>query len=411
MTDSSDLPLWHFISSSAHGVPSEPPTEKVRANLMALFRRLRQGTTAFTSKQALEEPEAIEQDVEEIAPWPDWVESGADALDRALEDWSAAPDNEAGCRVVIAPPFNRLKAIFTAWNKRRPNYRLIEPPTITQIMQNPHSWLDGLPLESKQRFVLVALEHCYLRHHNGLTLVRRLIEMLWQHKLPCVIGCDSWAWTYLDFACQAGLLDTDPLTLAPLDANALSRWISVTEPPQASRIYRRTDKGVQVHPIHEQDASQNKNPPANDNSTSEFLVHVAAHSRGIPGVAWALWRRSLLLDKNDIEQEARRAAQDDDIGKTIWVNKWEKVALPAIPPLLSDTGAFALHAILLHSGLRFEDINYLSPGRPSQLAQDIQMLQAAGIIENQQDRLYVTALGYPTARRFLQEEGFMVDIL
>jgi hypothetical protein len=91
------------------------------------------------------------------------------------------------------------------------------------------------------------------------------------------------------------------------------------------------------------------------------------------------------------------------------VKKWETLELPAIPSTLDDAGAFALHAILLHGGLRFDELEFLAPGAAHQLAYNIRALQGAGIIEVTDDRFYVTPLGYPTVRSFLAEESFLVD--
>jgi len=147
--------------------------------------------------------------------------------------------------------------------------------------------------------------------------------------------------------------------------------------------------------------------------TSEFLVHVAAHSRGIPGVAWAFWRKSLAISGSQtIEKSAHEAADADgdaDGDATVWVKKWETLELPEIPAALGDAGAFVLHAVLLHGGLGFEELGYLVPGSPVQLAHDLNLLQRAQILEEREERYRVTALGYPTARKFLAQESFMTD--
>ncbi|MEX1020763.1 MAG: hypothetical protein WDZ49_13955 [Litorilinea sp.] len=431
MSDSSSdsNAIWRFIPVSDYKVPTEPPAERIRTGLVALWHRLRRGATTLTAEQDTEETEEeedIQQDPGKIAPWPEWTDAGVDALDDALESWRAADVDRAGSRVLVAPPHSHVEMILEAWAKRH-DYRILEPPTYGDILQEPERWLDQLPLESGAPFVLVALERCYLRHYNGLDLVRRLVQRLWQANQPCVLGCDSWAWAYLDFACQISMLDPAPLTLAPLDAPAISRWIATASPTPDSApdsaahtanggqlpVYRRMDSGVLVYPIHDEHAPQNGNHNGEDTDkvTSEFLVHIAAHARGIPGVAWALWRKSLALtQQHEVKSAARKAAAQDP-GTTVWVKKWETVELPAIPARLSDLGAFALHAILLHGGLRFEEIEYLVPGGALQIAHDLRALEAAQIISSDQGRFYVTPQGYPTARAFLQEEAFMIGAL
>lgn len=430
--DQNPEPVWRFIPVSDYSVPTEPPSEQIRTGLIALWGRLRRGATTLTSEQDAEDKDIdardVEQDPRELAPWPVWTEHGIAALDEALASWRDAKDAHAGSRVLVAPPHSHIETILEAWAQRH-NYRIIEPPTYGQILQNPQEWLDQLPLESGARFVLVALERCYLRHYNGLDLVRKLVHRLWQANQPCILGCDSWAWAYLDYACNISMLDRSPLTLAPLDAPAISRWIAATHAtsPQAdylsTSLFRRMDSGVEVYPIHT-DAPRAEsaiNTAANNSSgdattdqdykrTSEFLVHIAAHARGIPGVVWALWHKSLtLIEQSEIKDEARRTAARDP--HTIWVRKWENIELPAIPSHLSDLGAFALHAILLHGGLRFEEIDYLIPGNTLQVAHDLRALESAQIVAQQEGRFYITPQGYPTVRAFLSEEAFMIDRL
>src|SRR5690606_23816078 len=145
---------------------------------IALWQRLRRGATTLTAEQdseEVEQEEYIQQDPDEIAPWPEWTNAGVHALDDALESWRAADADRAGSRVLVAPPHSHVETILEAWAKRH-DYRILEPPTYGEILQEPERWLDQLPLESGAPFVLIALERCYLRHHNGLALVRRLVQ-------------------------------------------------------------------------------------------------------------------------------------------------------------------------------------------------------------------------------------------
>jgi len=217
-------PIFRFIPVADYRCPSEPPSEQIRTGLLAFWERLRRGATTLTPRQTdtadVPAGQEIQQDVDRLAPSPDWTDPGVDALDRGLEEWHAADSGTAGCRVVVAPPHSRIETMLARWAERH-GYHILTLPTYGQILRNPEQWLDQLPLESGAKFVVVALERCYLRHYNGLNLMRRLIQRIWQERLPCVLGCDSWAWAYLDFACHVGMLDPNPLTLAPLEADTI----------------------------------------------------------------------------------------------------------------------------------------------------------------------------------------------
>ncbi|WP_299310510.1 hypothetical protein [uncultured Halomonas sp.] len=69
------------------------------------------------------------------------------------------------------------------------------------------------------------LERCFLRHAEGLAGVRRLVEQALAGRLgPGIIGCDSWAWAYLQHT--LALPEGQAFTLQPFDGADLDRYFA-----------------------------------------------------------------------------------------------------------------------------------------------------------------------------------------
>jgi negative regulator of replication initiation len=142
---------------------------------------------------------------------------------------------------------------------------------------------------------------------------------------------------------------------------------------------------------------------------SEFLRYLAARSRGISGVAWAIWRHSLqIAADHDTEENVQEKASQDS-GITVWVTAWEDLALPELPGGLSSEGAFVLHSLLLHNRVRTEILPRLLPCSAAATMQAVKHLQTAGIVEEKDQTWQVTPLAYATVRNYLRSEGYLID--
>lgn len=66
------------------------------------------------------------------------------------------------------------------------------PPSADQILHQDISYLEQFT-KSDSQFIIPDLEKFFLRHTQGIDLVRRLFDDLFTEKMGrCVIGCDSW---------------------------------------------------------------------------------------------------------------------------------------------------------------------------------------------------------------------------
>lgn len=113
------------------------------------------------------------------------------------------------------------------------------------------------------------------------------------------------------------------------------------------------------------------------------LRKLAARARGNLGVALALWA----------------VAQD------------EQRSLPHLPSEADDATAFILYSLLLHHGLRGENLQRVLPMlAPDQLDVQLLRLQQNAVIELDDDRVWrLTVYAYIEVREFLTARGYWLD--
>jgi hypothetical protein len=123
---------------------------------------------------------------------------------------------------------------------------IIEPPTTEQILSRDENWLDEIS-QLKQPWVFPNLEKSYLRHAEGLTLIRRFLERAFSGQLGFgVIGCDSWGWSFLQKIWSVPT--SDLLILEAFDAEKLThifreQAILSTLGPLS---FRESDRGKEI---------------------------------------------------------------------------------------------------------------------------------------------------------------------
>ena len=119
----------------------------------------------------------------------------------------------------MGPPFSGHVEILVLWAAAS-KAPIVKPPTTEQILEADESWLEKIA-QFKQPWVFPHLERSYLRHSEGLHLIRRFLERAFSGKLGVgVIGCESWAWSFLQKAWSVPT--SDLWTLQAFNAEKLS---------------------------------------------------------------------------------------------------------------------------------------------------------------------------------------------
>ena len=279
-------------------------------------------------------------------------------------------------------------------------------PTAAEIL-NHDDWIEHLLHIPKTPMVIPHLEWFFLRHHYGLDLLRKLLTWLQEQNLRCLIGCNSWGWAYLEKAIQLAQSLPHPLTLAPCNQDHLGAWFTdlAADARRFGFAFRLSSNGkpvLSLLSVEETTIVPEK---------SDYLRRLATFTRGNPGIAWAIWRSSLLYEPDDdISEKAIESAQEDR-KRTLWVRTLDQMDLIRLPVALSREQRFVLHTILLHGGLASADISNLLPSMPSETAQNIRHLQHTGLLTSDHGRWQVNKGYYPAIRSLLAQEGFLVDNL
>ena len=390
-------PLWQMTSLADYALPPAPAREAATKSLAALWRLIR------SRNQPQQPPEKTEDQLqsfsdEELArlvPAIDWT-PGVAALDIKLAEW-IGNHQRSPVRFFIGPPYTGHADMLDGWARQR-GLTTIAPPTPEQILTQDPFWFSSQPFDA-QIWVLPDLERCFLRHAEGLAIVRRFLEQALSGRLGCgLVGCDSWAWSYLQKMWPVPL--TDFFTLQAFDGERLKRYFSalVATDTLEGLCFREVNNGRDVLQTKTQEA-------ADASSTSLFFKHLAVQSRGNLGVACAYWRASLSSGSDALQESD--AAADTDCRHTIWLRTGLKE--PELPLEPTSIIAFVLHALLLHNGLTADLLETLLPFSRYMVSATLLHLASVGVVEEDGPVWRISALGYPVVRQFLKSNGYLID--
>jgi hypothetical protein len=402
--------LWQYVAAREYALPADTVEQKIRSGIGALWKK-------FESEEAPpESPVQPEADLRElsrlqanaVAPEPA-ASAAAEALDAALAPWLADPAPDHPVVFLVAPPHGFREKTLDAWTHRH-QWQGVAPPDTEAILANDGQWMRDA-FNDRQPWVFPCLERAFLRHARGLSLVRGLMDALSAGQLGRgVVGCDSWAWAYLMHIWRG----RSPWSLAAqaFDHEHLAHWFGRLAAGAGQRHFdfRQARDGRYVLPPAGGTGEEDDTPP----KTTSFLRHLAAHARGIPGIALALWRASLRLGPEDPPEDGADEGSDETPTptaphSTLWVAAWETVHRPSLPSEKDRDLAFIAHNLLLHDGLSEDLLAYTLPLSSPRIRQVLSKLEETGTAGVDGGRWRITAPGYPAVRQFLQNEGYLMD--
>jgi hypothetical protein len=393
-----DSPLWQFIRLQDFSRPPGVPTEAVRKGVTGLLERLRppkkNNSQEFSTPDLSAVPGSL---LDQIVPTTD-VDTAADALETAL---SARNFPQPSVFVVVGAPCSATGRIIETWAARR-GWPILDPPKADTLCLAENPWTAGLAASGP--LVISRLEHCFLRHANGLEPFRRLMAMIAGRNETTVLGCDSWAWAYLTRAASIDRLFPEALTLAPFDAQRLGRYLRPNPFRGKMLHFRQADNGRPVLPrqTNSEETQNGENATGREQNPTDFLLQLAHTSMGNPAVAAAIWRHSL--------QSIPDAADRDPLdGSTLWVRPWSQVKRPGLPKSPDASDLFVLHHLLIHGGLPKPILSQLMPFPFRPAVHSLQRLEEAGLIHHFDGRWQVSPSGYPAIRQHIVNEGYLWD--
>lgn len=429
----------------------ELPAATVSRTLVGTFHnwleQLRVGISrrdeAFESLDGL--PELGVDELGKVAPEPDCRAHG-----QAVADEIQRLRSEGLCQravvVVVAQPFTGIARALrslpdcklssaaqdSSKSGERLGYQLILPPDNLMMDEAAAKhWWQQQSLD--QPWVISELAAFWRRHHDGLALVQELLRLVATEQAgEGVIGCSSWCWQFWSSYYPDAQLT--PWAPAPMTGERLGLWLQQLAAASNGQVpvIRTTTDGLHILPLESPDeCKKNKKK----RKRSNLLRNLAADSRGISGVALAIWRKAL---RNQPEgDDSKQQSKNNKESAQSWAVPLDKLKLPVMPVSPEYNLGIVLHALLLHDGLSKTDLALVTAVQEPELSLVLLRLKQAEIIAaalpvdkevrriaslNTMDAAAkkdtaedskiwrVTPLGYSTTRRHLQSWGFPVDV-
>lgn len=408
MTDGSpsgdDDGLWAYVPPSEARVPQPPVEEKFFTGLSAVretlarLRDLGGGDESSATVERGEEGGAVAEAEplpdtlrDRMAPVPDWTGAVA-ALDDVL-----GPGLEEGPALVHEAGYDDAPSIVAAWGARH-GATVLEPPARDRLVEE-----EGAAWAAAQRtegtpWVLPCLEHWWVRTPDGLDFVRSLLDAWAEGTLGSgVIGVDQHAWRYLSQAWPGQVLCR--VAPRPLSGEGLGHWFSklARQGGGPDGTVEEWGGGGRVLSVPDRDSAQTADP-AEEIDHSSFLRSLAAYSDGDPGVAWSLWRHSLLAPGPEASASSVAA-----------VRSWTDVDRPGRPDDLERTDLLLLHALVLHGGLTDAVLAHVTPIDQYERRGRLRSLAREGLLTRADGMWRVPPLGYPVVCALLRDEAYLPD--
>jgi hypothetical protein len=312
-------------------------------------------------------------------------------LDATLEDWLTSDPGASRLQMIILPPCDREDLLGT-WAKARLLPIFPDDGQAADLSQQDD--------QSAAPLVIPHLERRFLRSLNGLDEVRRMLDQLSQMDRRVIIGCNSWAWQFLRKSCEIDLVCANPLSMQAYNQERLRAWLgrlafASPDDGQPGLCFRTISDGRDVFGNMDGEAE-----------ISSFMSHLAKRSLGIPWVAWQFWRSSLKVRPtahDDPDQTPESVPYDPD---TIWVSD---LSGPTVPDRNNQTALLVLHALLIHGGLRRDQIEETVP--MIAYSNVIPALQREGLIDETRGLYRCVPIAYPAIRDALSSSGYPMDTL
>lgn len=386
MTEASGEDLKPFASLDEYQVPAMPTDESLRRAGWKLWR--------WCSSESKEDPfiagdslDLADQTQLDRLVAPPACGPLLDELSLTFRDWIRDSPASNRVQLVVLPPCDRNDVLQT-WAESNGHVALVPPDRKSLLSASSKN----IQLEETDDLIVIPrLERWFLRHTNGLDAIEKLLEQMESCGQRFLIGCGSWAHAFLSKAIQTDLVFPTGLTFHPYGSQRLHQWFSRLADVDASRRneFRFADSGKSIF---------GENAP--QKQVDEHFATLAAHSRGIPWVAWHLWRQSLKLGP-DRDAEIDQKFPEE---RTIWVSALREFSMPSDEV---DAGLLILHSLLIHDRLTPNELAATVPG--IQQTNVLPALLKAGLIHRQLDGFCCDPAAYPAIRQQLVEAGFPVD--
>ena len=376
-----------FQSLEDYSAPAMPTQDSVRRWYSSAIRFFDKGEVQVSTRSSL--TKATQSILDEAIARPAFG-SAIDDLDAEHLDWINSKDQSDGnIRLLVLPPCD-TENLLQVWAKKH-SFNVLQAPSREAILQQAD--FASIDPGGNEPLVIPRLEDFMVRHHQGLNLLRSLLTKINQVERRFFIGCNAWAWEFLKAAIFADTMLPSPQTFKPYEADRLKQWLgTMIEDDDRKKIKLKFYGGY--------------NEDQDDETPSNFYHQLAALSRGVPWIAWAIMRARLELEPEDTDQSAESQQSKDspkqsDGRTTLWVSPSID---RTIPSALRSSGLLILHALLIHGPMTFNELQIAAPAVTD--FQVVYGLERLGFVKITESKMHCAAAMYYSVRGELSTAGY-----
>jgi len=346
-----------------------------------------QAETPITDSTWQEIPESVMTQLENLIsqlshPSP-YLTSIEEEIISRLKAWEV--DRDENHLVILGSPVSDLQSLIaTSFSEKSvkgikivypfSDWHWQQPAKIIQQLKKTTQESEPLFFQTSQQppskmIIIPSLEQCFLRRIGGWEAIIWLRENI-VNTSDCfwLIGCNPWAWIFLDYVCQLSAYLEARMSLPALSGDDLQQWLN---PVTSSLI-----------------------PEEEDKQSSFFWTTLASLSEGNSEIAIQLWLRSIQVS---IPQETDKITE-------------LKLTTPSLPklPALSANDRYLLHSILLHSRIARSQLALSLGEKEDSIQGNIQILRREELIKEEAGLLMVNPIYYRQIKQDLAQNNFLI---
>lgn len=234
--------------------------------------------------------------------------------------------------------------------------------------------------------VIPCLDDCFLRCIQGWESIEYLQNAIVQDSSRFwLIGCNTWAWAFLDRVCQIRSYLGHVQPLPEMGGQDLQAWLASGVPDQMLQ------------------------PAATETEDLDYWNALAKVAAGIGSVAAQFWLRGLRSQSVSLPEAASDLSRSDSLDSSLVQERLQRTN-PTSPrlPELTALDRYLLHSLLLHGGMTRSHL-VLSLGEPEgKIRARLETLQRAGVIVQKKTYVRVDPSHYLNLRTDLRNNNFLI---
>lgn len=321
------------------------------------------------------------------------VENIAQIINDSISEWQ----NPANLKIITPFSLHQRPSPITNIKKEiKQAFKISADLTVKQPENQQESEEKQEDLDQRISLIVIPnLDQCFLRAIGGwesIIFLRNIVvdnpQCFW------LMGCNHWAWNFLDFVSQVKAYFGEGFPLPNLTAEELSDWLEDLVPTT-----------VEIQFWENLNLSQDNNSDLSEEERRQnYWYDLAMESHGVSSIAVNLWLQSLRLAREIMEME-NEDINDLNIEKLDF--RQVKPCLPMLPSL-SSTERYLLHAVLIHGRINRAHLALTLGESEGQIEAKIQNLLRLGILQKRLGALVVQPAYYPQVKNELANNNFFV---